>query len=130
MLCSAASDTDVRIIKATRVVIESNKIIITGEAMTWITLISGDPTPDQNGPRFLGRPCTHTNVKSDAATFTIIKPFHKSLDAVWTESLEAAKALQKGEEVGRIAFYQPEVLIKENRIVSITGPAYLMPRGK
>lgn len=129
-VCSAVSDTDVEIIKATSVVIESDKIIITGEAMTTIIMISGDSPADSNKQRFLGRPCNQTNVKSDDATFVITRPHPKSLDRAWAESLDAAKALQRGEEIERIAFYQPDVLLKKNLIVSITGPAYLIPRGK
>lgn len=127
-VCSAASDTDVHVIKATSVVIEATRIVITAEATTTITLISGDEPPAAGG--FMGRPAARTQVKSDSAVFTLIKPPHKTLEAVWRESQEVAEALQRGEEIGRIAFYRPDVLIKENLVVSITGDAYLIGREK
>ena len=42
-------------------------------------------------------------------------------------TLTAAKALQEGKRVGRIGYYMPSIVIKENLIDSIDGFGYLYP---
>jgi hypothetical protein len=44
--------------------------------------------------------------------------------------LKSAKDLQDGKEVGRIGFYAPDIVIKGNRIDSITGPGFLYAKRK
>jgi hypothetical protein len=46
------------------------------------------------------------------------------LTNAWQESLQAAKDLQEGKEVGRIGFYAPDIVIKGNMIDSITDPDF------
>jgi hypothetical protein len=124
----AASDADVTIIKASKVVIEAEVITIVAEAKTRLTLIQGNHKPDHKGAQWMGRPVTHVEVKSDKATFTIRRPNNAGLEKAWESSLQAARDLQEGKEVGRIGFYAPDIVIKGNLIDSITGFGYLYPR--
>jgi hypothetical protein len=125
----AASDADVTIIKAQKVVIEENVITIVAEAKTSITLIRDDYSPDYKGANWMGRPVARAQVKSDKAAFVIKKP-NPGVEKAWQESLEAAKDLQEGREVGRIGYYAPDISIKGNLIVAVTGPGYLYARRK
>ena len=45
-------------------------------------------------------------------------------------TLQTARDLQEGKEVGRIGYYTPEVMIRKNLIVSIDGPGFLYSKGK
>jgi hypothetical protein len=45
-------------------------------------------------------------------------------------TLQTARNLQEGKEVGRISYYTPEVLIRKNLFVSIDGPGFLYAKGK
>ena len=73
-------------------------------------------------------------VISNKATFTIKRGAEAApggpLANVWQESLKTAKDLQDGKEVGRIGFYAPDIVIKDNMIDSITGFGYLYPKAK
>jgi len=126
----AATDADVTIIKAEKVVIEEDVITIVAEATTRIMLIHDDPDPAYKGARWMGRPVTLVNVKSDKATFIIKRPHKGQLDEAWKMSLKAAKDLQDGQEVGRIGYYGPDMVIKSNLIDSITGFGFLFPKGQ
>ena len=126
----AASDTDVTIIKAGKVVIEEGVITIVAEATSRLMLIQNNHDPAYKGAQWTGRPVTLVNVKSDQATFTIKRPREARLEEAWQKSLQAAKDLQDGKEVGRIGFYAPDIVIKGNLIDSITGPGFLFPKGQ
>ncbi len=121
----AASDADVTLIKAKKVLIEGDVITIVAEAKTRVTLIQDNHNPDRQGAQWMGRPVTHIQVKSDEATFIIKRPHHAGLEKAWQQSLQAAKDLQEGKEVGRIGYYAPDMVIKGNMIDSITGFGYL-----
>jgi len=136
LICSiassnAASDADVTIIKAKKVVIEKNEITIVAEARTTILLISDDYKPDYNGETWHGMPVTRVKIASAKATFVIKRPLQaqEQLAAAWKESLEAAKDLQQGKEVGRIGYYAPDMTIKGNLLDSITGFGFLYSKG-
>ena len=126
----AATDADVTIIKAGKVVIDEGVITIVAEATTRITLIQDNRDPAYKGARWTGRPVTLVHVKSDKATFTIKRPHERGLDEAWQTSLKAAKDLQDGKEVGRIGYYAPDIVIKGNLIDSITGSGFLFPKGQ
>jgi hypothetical protein len=126
----AASDADVTIIKAKKVVIEEGVITIVAEATTRVTLIQDNHDPAYKGARWTGRPATLVHVKSDEATFIIKRPLERGLDEAWQMSLKAAKDLQDGKEVGRIGYYAPDMTIKENLLNSITGFGFLYPKGQ
>lgn len=143
----AASDTDVTIIKAEKVVIEEGIITITGQARTTVRLISDTVPVGGASSTWMGRPVTVAKIMSDRATFIIKRPelnfndpdgthtkekekTRKALDDGWEMSLAAAKELQAGREVGRIGFYEPDISIKGNLIDSIAGFGYLYPKGK
>jgi hypothetical protein len=123
----AASDADVTIIKAQKVVIEENTITIIAEARTSITLIRDDHDPAFTGDTWNGMPVTRVQVISNKATFIIKRHPDGRLPEAWQESLKAAKDLQEGKEVGRIGYYAPDIVIKGNMIDSITGNGYLYP---
>jgi hypothetical protein len=131
----AASDADVTIIKAQKVDIEESVItIVVAEAKTRITLIRDDHDPKFTGDTWNGMPVTRVQVISNKATFTIKRRAEAApagpLANAWQESLQAAKDLQDGKEVGRIGFYAPDIVIKGNMIDSITGFGYLYPKRK
>jgi hypothetical protein len=131
----AASDADVTHLKVKKVVIEESAItIVVAEAKTRITLIRDDHDPKFTGDTWHGMPVTRVQVISNKATFTIKRGAEAStggpLASVWQESLQAAKDLQEGKEVGRIAFYAPDIVIKGNMIDSITGFGFLLSKGK
>ena len=143
----AASDTDVTIIKADKVVIEDSVITIMGQARTTVRLISDALPVAGKGSTWMGRPVTVVEALSDKATFIIKRPELRSngpdgshaeameknrkiLDDGWAMSLAAAKELQAGREVGRIGFYAPDIAIKSNLIDSIAGFGFLYPKGK
>lgn len=128
----AASDADIAIIKAEKVVIEQNTVTIISEAKATITVTLGDPQPGHQGMRWQGRPATRVTIKADKATFIIRRPHPEqpSEDSAWKMTLDAAKALQEGKEVGRIGFYAPDIVIKENLIHAINGPGFLFPKGQ
>ena len=126
----AASDADVTIIKAQKVDIEESVItIVVAEAKTRITLIRDDHDPKFTGDTWNGMPVTRVQVISNKATFTIKRRAEAApagpLANAWQESLQAAKDLQDGKEVGRIGYYAPDIVIKGNMIDSITGFGYL-----
>ena len=137
----AASDTDVTILKAETVLIESNTVTIIAEATVSVMLTSGDYKPKGQGG---GRPGSQITVKADKATFTIqrqhlnlkakdlngpnaaqAKATQEAFDKFWGWTVEAAKDLQAGKPVGRIGYYGPEIVIKNHLIHSISGPGYL-----
>src|SRR6185436_13192489 len=70
----AASDTDVYLIKAEKVVIEENMVTIIAEAKTSIITLSGDYKEGYKGSTFMGRPMGQITIKSDKATFVIRRP--------------------------------------------------------
>jgi hypothetical protein len=141
-----ASDADVTLLKVKRVVIEEGTVtIVVAEAKTRITLIRDDYDPKYKGDNWHGMPVTRVDVISNQATFTIkrqkrvepeglsdaaaanFKAAQEVDDKSWKMTLEAAKNLQEGKEVGRIGFYAPDIVIKGNMIDSITGFGYLYP---
>ena len=124
--CMAASDTDVNIIQATKVVIENNKITINAEAITTIRTIAADHDPEHKGRQLFGRPCNVNEVKSDEATFVVHKP-KEGPEGAWEMTVAAAKALKDGKKIGRIGYYRPDVLIRANLIISIDGEGYIYP---
>ncbi len=124
----AASDADVTIVKAEKVVIEEKVITIVAEARTKITLISDDYKEDYKGDNWHGMPVSRVRVASAKGTFTIKKP-SQGPEKAWQESLQLAKDLQAGKEVGRIGFYAPDMVIKGNLLESLTGPGFLYPKG-
>jgi hypothetical protein len=130
----AASDTDVYIIKAEKVIIAENVVTIIAEAKTSIITISGDYKAGYTGSTFTGRPMSQITVKSDKATFTIRRPSPaqkgQSLEPFWEKTLKTARDLQEGKEVGRIGYYQPAVVIEKNLITSIDGPGFLYSKGQ
>jgi len=131
----AASDADVTLLKVKKVVIEEEVItIVVAEAKTRITLIRDDYDPKYTGDNWHGMPVTRVQVISNKATFMIQRPTSAApggpLTNAWQESLQAAKDLQEGKEVGRIGYYAPDIVIKGNMIDSITGFGYLHPKTK
>ena len=131
----AASDADVTLLKVKKVVIEEAVItIVVAEAKTRITLIRDDYDPKHTGDNWHGMPVTRVQVISNKATFMVQRPTSAApggpLTNAWQESLQAAKDLQEGEEVGRIGFYAPDIVIKGNMIDSITGPGFLYSKSK
>ena len=130
----AASDTDVSIIKVGKVIIEENAVTIVAEAKTSIITLSGDYKPDYKGATFMGRPMSQITIKSDKATFTIRRPDAawpgQALEKFWDSTLQTARDLQAGKEVGRIGYYTPEVVIRKNLITSIDGSGFLYSKGK
>lgn len=127
----AASDADVTIIKATKVVIEENTITISAEARSTIRLFSGEHDPDYKGRTLYGMPFSAIQVYSRHATFIIKRPLQdgETTENAWKMSVEAAKSLQAGNEVGRIGYYVPDMIIKENMIDAMTGFGFLYPKG-
>lgn len=131
----AASDADVTLLKVKKVVIEESVItIVVAEAKTRITLIRDGHDPKYTGDQWHGMPVTRVQVISNKATFTIKRGAEAApgrvLANAWQESLKAAKDLQEGREVGRIGFYEPDIVIKGNMIDSITGFGFLYSKGK
>jgi hypothetical protein len=127
----AASDADVTLLKVEKVVIEESEItIVVAEAKTRITLIRDGYDPKYTGDNWHGMPVTRIDVISNKATFIIKRPADGALPKAWQESLQAARDLQDGKEVGRIGFYAPDIVIKGNMIDSITGVGYLYPKRK
>ena len=131
----AASDADVTLLKVKKVVIEESMItIIVAEAKTRITLIRDDHDPQYTGDNWHGMPVNRVQVISNKATFMVKRPTSAApggpLTNAWQESLQAAKDLQEGKQVGRIGFYAPDIVIKGNMIDSITGPGFLYSKAK
>jgi len=131
----AASDADVTLLKVKKVVIEESVItIVVAEAKTRITLIRDDYDPKYTGDNWQGMPVTRVQVISNKATFMVQRPTSAApggpLTNAWQESLQAAKDLQEGKEVGGIGFYAPDIVIKGNMIDSITGSGFLYPKSK
>ena len=131
----AAQDADVTLLKVKKVVIEEDVItIIVAEAKTRITLIRDDYDPKYTGDNWHGMPVTRVQVISNKATFMVKRGAEAApggpLANAWQESLKAAKDLQEGNEVGRIGYYAPDIVIKGNMIDSITGNGYLYPGKK
>jgi hypothetical protein len=145
----AASDADVTLLKVTKVVIEEGVItIVVAEARTQITLIRDGHDPQFTGDTWHGMPVTRVEVISKKATFTIkrqqrakpeglsdaaaanFKAAQETQDKSWKMTVDAAKDLQEGKEVGRIGFYAPDIVIRGNMIDSITGFGYLYPKAK
>ena len=131
----AASDADVTLLKVSKVVIEESMItIVVAEAKTRITLIRDDYDPKFTGDTWHGMPVTRVQVISNTATFTIKRGAEAApggpLANAWQESLKLAKELQEGKEVGRVGFYEPDIVIKGNMIDSITGSGFLYSKGQ
>ena len=130
----AASDTDVYIIKAEKVVIEESMVTIIAEAKTSIITLSGDYKAGYKGAMFTGRPMSQITIKSDKATFIIRRPNGaregEAVGEFWGKTLQTARDLQEGKEVGRIGYYAPEMVIRGNLIVSINGHGFLYSKGK
>ena len=124
----AASDADITIIKAKKVVIEKDTITIVAEAKATITLIRDDHDPAFTGDTWHGMPVTRVQVICNNGTFTIKRHADNRVPEAWQESLKAAKDLQDGKEVGRIGYYAPDIVIKGNMIDSITGNGFLYPK--
>ena len=108
----AASDADVTLLKVKKVIIEESAItIVVAEAKTRITLIRDDYDPKYTGDNWHGMPVTRVQVISNKATFMVKRPSSAapggSLTNAWQNSLQAAKDLQEGKEVGGIGFYAP-----------------------
>lgn len=128
---SAASDADVNYFKVKKVIIEESAItIVVEEAKTQITLIRDGYDPAYTGDNWHGMPITVVQVISNHATFTVKRYTDGRLPKAWQETLQTAKDLQDGKEVGRIGFYAPDIVIKGNMIDSITGFGYLYPKRK
>ncbi len=143
----AASDTDVTILEAHHVVIEDQQVTIIAEALTTVIVVSADHDPSFRGTTFLGRASSRVTVKSDRATFIIqrsVPEFHdpegtharmreqvqKIADEAWAMTVQSATELKDGKPVGRIGYYHPEIVIKDNLIIAITGRGYLYPQKK
>jgi hypothetical protein len=124
----AASDADVTIIKAKKVVIEEDTITIVAVAKATITLIKGAHDPAFTGDTWNGMPVTRVQVVCNNGTFIIKRRADSSLPEAWQASLKAAKDLQDGKEVGRIGYYAPDIVIKGNMIDSVTGYGFLYPK--
>ena len=124
----AASDADVTIVKAKKVVIEEDTITIVAAAKTIITLIKGAHDPAFTGDTWNGMPVTRVQVVCNNGTFIIRRPANDRLPEAWQSSLKAAKDLQEGKEVGRIGYYAPDIVIKGNMIDSVTGYGFLYPK--
>ena len=120
---SGGSDTDVFIVSAKSVRIDDDKITIVAEASTTFTIITADHDPTHEGYTQWGRPAERVQLKSDEATFVILRP--EGNDDAWKMALEAARDLNAGKEVGRIGFYRPTIVLKQNLLVSIEGTGYL-----
>ena len=130
----AASDADVTLLKVKKVVIEESVItIVVTEAKTRITLIRDEHDPKFTGDTWQGMPVARVQVISNKATFMIKRRAEAApggpLENAWQESLKAARDLEDGKEVGRIAFYAPDIVIKGNMIDSITGFGFLLSKG-
>ena len=125
--CRAASDCDVEITKVKSVMIEDNKITVVAEANIGMVIITPELPKDGKSARFTGRHSTWIRIKADEATFTVLPPHGRT--EPWKEmTMQAAKDLKEGKEIGRIGYYRPEIIIKENRIVMVTGKAYIYPK--
>jgi len=137
----AASDTDVTILKAETVLIESNTVTIVGAARASVTLTTGDYKENYKGDTWHGRPASRITIKADKATFTIkrqyvkpqvlsgvnaehLKATQETFEKGWQMTVEAAKDLQEGREVGRIGYYAPEIVIRNNLLHSVSGSGY------
>jgi hypothetical protein len=126
----AASDADVTIVKAYSVLIEPEKVTIVADAKSRITLIHGDPDPADAGDQWRGMPVTRPYVIGNKITFVIKRAPNDPLPEAWKETLRTAKDLQDGKEVGRIGFYEPDIVIKGNMLISMSGRAFLYPKSK
>lgn len=128
----AASDTDVTILNATEVVIGESTITISAEARTIVRIITGKHDPAYQGETLRGMPVSTIQTYSGNATFTINRPADSSeiTANAWKMSLEAAESLKAGKEIGRIGYYQPDVTLRDNKVVSITGSGFIYPKGK
>lgn len=124
----AASDVDVTIITAEKVVIEKDLITITASARTRCHSSSND----KEGTIWTGKISSPVAIMSEKATFTIRRPLQaqEALAAGWQMSLDAAKELQAGREVGRIGYHGPKITMKLNLIDSIDGYGFLYSKGK
>lgn len=135
--CRAASDCDVNIIKVNRVEIEDDKITINAEASIGMMIITPEPSEDGKNRRFTGRHSTWITIKADEATFTVLrsKPPEEGGAAAkkfgndaWTRmTIQAAKDLKAGKEIGRIGYHRPDITIKNNQVHAIIGQAYIYP---
>lgn len=131
----AKSDADVTLVKVKKVTIEETVItIVAEEAKSRITLVKDNHDPDYAGDRWNGMPVTRVQVISNDAIFVIKQDVHfapgGALAHLWKECLQNARDLQDGKEVGRIGFNSPDIVIKGNRIISMTGSGFLYPKGK
>lgn len=128
-LTHAASDTDVFSIEPIKVVIEDDKITIVAKAEIYFIALQGLRIQTDKTTFIIKRPKlnfndpdgTHAEAKKEAA---------KVLEDAWKMTLDSAKSLQSGNEVGRIGFYEPTVVIDANRVRSVEGDGYLYPMKK
>lgn len=125
-------DTNVTLLKVKKVTVEDSVIVIVAEeATTLITLLAGDQDPSHKGETRDGKPVTTVQILSNDATFTIKQDRYSKpggvLENVWKRSLELARKLQEGGEVGTVGlhFYAPDVVIKRHAIISVIGDGYL-----
>lgn len=124
--CRAASDCDVKIIKVNSVKIEDDRITINAEASIGMVIITPELPKDGKSRRFTGRHSTWIRIKADEATFTVLRPGPKLNNKAWTEmSIQAAKDLKAGKEIGRIGYYRPDITIEKNQVRAITGKGYI-----
>lgn len=133
-LSNAASDTDVFKIQAFKVTIEKDKIVIVAKAEIYfinskILIFQGMRIKTENTTFIIHRP--KLNFNDPDGTHAKDKEKSKQvLDDAWRMTLESAKALQDGKEVGRIGYYGPEIVIKKNKVQSIKGGGYIYPKAK
>lgn len=123
----AASDTDVFNIEATNVTIEGDKIVITGKAEIQMRVLTPENDNAEANSQLFGRNATWVVIVAEEAKFTVLRP--KQGENEWWEkmSVNAAKALKRGEKIGRIGFYRPDVILKKNAVHSVRGYGYIYP---
>lgn len=88
------------------------------------------PENDDSEPtsQFFGRNSSWVVIVAEEAEFTVLRPKHGESEW-WDEmSVDAAKALKRGEKIGRIGFYRPNVILKMNAVHSVSGYGYIYPK--
>lgn len=123
------SDTDVHLIKVESVKIEEDKITIVASARVWMVVLVDGADKDAITRQYGGQPADWIKIRLDKATFVIRKPELDPKDG-WAYTVQNAKDLKAGKEVGRIGYYQPKVVIEEGRVTSVDGRAFLYGKGK
>ncbi len=133
----AASDTDVTILAATSVEIRDDQVTIIGRATTRSRVVVSDEPGD-----FLGRSTRWIEAYSENVALVINRPslhwngpdgeekakYRRITEDGWQMTLDAAKDLRAGKQVGRIGYYQPTITIANSTIVKIEGTGYLYPK--